>query len=220
MWGVFRTRASALSRLPLVPDGSVHPAERPAEILDQPFERQIQRRPPSDQHIVVARAASGRAAKAAPPRANAGARGCARPRCRPSSRQVNPTRTGPSSWRSRACNTKPLTGALAPVVAARKSARCLSRSMSPARWPAPVSGAEPLPSARTPGGQNLAATRGLQAGAKSMTALAHQLAGLIGPLHEIVLRSPSRAGLYGGRAGASNGHHPRLARITICLKYQ
>jgi len=56
-----------------------------------------------------------------------------------------------------------------------------------------MSGAQPLAPARSPGGQHLAATLGLQAMAKTMTALAHQFAGLVGPLHEFDLRSPSRA---------------------------
>src|SRR4029078_3672812 len=45
------------------------------------------------------------------------------------------------------------------------------------------SGAEPLAATVAPGGNHLAASRGRHAGAKSMTALAHDLAGLIGPLH-------------------------------------
>ena len=57
------------------------------------------------------------------------------------------------------------------------------------------SGAQPLAAAPPPRRQDLAAPFGLQAMAKAMTALAHQLAGLIGPLHELCLRSPSRAGL-------------------------
>jgi hypothetical protein len=37
--------------------------------------------------------------------------------------------------------------------------------------------------------------------AKTMTALAHQLAGLVGPLHEFDLRSPSRAAYTEARQG-------------------
>ena len=58
---------------------------------------------------------------------------------------------------------------------------------------AALSGAQPLAAACPAGGKHLAATLGLQAMAKAMTALAHQLAGLVGPLHELNLRSPSRA---------------------------
>ena len=114
---------------------------------------------------------------------------------------VNPTRTGPSSRRSSACSTNPLTGALEPVAAARKSARCRSRSMDDAGVRRRLSGAQPLAAARAAGGKHLAATRGLQAVAKAMTALAHQLAGLVGPLHEFDLRSPSRAAYTEARQG-------------------
>jgi hypothetical protein len=58
---------------------------------------------------------------------------------------------------------------------------------------AALSGAQPLAAARSASSKHLAATLGLQAMAKAMTALAHQLAGLVGPLHEFDLRSPSRA---------------------------
>jgi hypothetical protein len=58
---------------------------------------------------------------------------------------------------------------------------------------AALSGAEPLAAACSAGGKHLAATLSLQAMAKAMAAFAHQLAGLVGPLHEFDLRSPSRA---------------------------
>ena len=45
------------------------------------------------------------------------------------------------------------------------------------------SGAQTLAAARTAGSENLAAAGGGQARAKTVTALAHELAGLIGPLH-------------------------------------
>src|SRR5882757_3482255 len=123
--------------------------------------------------------------------------------------QVKPTRTGPSSWRSRAWSTNPPAGALAPAVAARKSARCLSRCIAGAGRPAPVSGAEPLASARATGGQDLATPGGLEAVAKSVTALAHQLAGLIGPLHESGLRFAVACGLIRRLGkGVKCGTHP------------
>ena len=56
-------------------------------------------------------------------------------------------------------------------------------------------GAEPLASARATGGQNLATPHGLEAVAKSVAALAHQLAGLIGPLHESCLRFALKGGI-------------------------
>src|SRR5262249_29088521 len=42
---------------------------------------------------------------------------------------------------------------------------------------------QPLAAARAPGGDHLAASLGRHAGAKTMSALAHQLARLVGPLH-------------------------------------
>ena len=43
---------------------------------------------------------------------------------------VKPIRTGPWSFRWRACSTKAGAGTLMPVAAARKSARCFSRCIS------------------------------------------------------------------------------------------
>ncbi len=68
---------------------------------------------------------------------------------------------------------------------------------------AQILGCEPLAAARPTRGNHLAAARGLHAGAVSVTALAHQLAGLIGPLHEVALRSPSRAAYTGAPHWAS-----------------
>src|SRR4029453_16333750 len=97
---------------------------------------------------------------------------------------VKPTRIGPCSSRLRACRTNAAVGTLAPVAAARKSARCLSRSMAPTPFvPRRASGAEPLASARTARGNHLASAFGRHAGTKAVTALAHTLARLIGPLH-------------------------------------
>jgi hypothetical protein len=47
----------------------------------------------------------------------------------------------------------------------------------------PGSGAQALAATRATGGENLTATDGRQAGAEAVTALAHQFAGLISPLH-------------------------------------
>src|SRR5262249_41240086 len=97
---------------------------------------------------------------------------------------VKPTRTGPPSSRLRACNTKAAVGTLAAVAAARKSARCLSRRIGrrPARR-GRRSSAEPLAPARAARGNVLAPALGRHAGTKTVTALAHQIARLIGPLH-------------------------------------
>src|SRR5262245_42800517 len=71
-----------------------------------------------------------------------------------------------------------------PVAAARKSARCRSRSMGTTPAAARrASGTEALAPARPARGDDLAAAGGLHAGAKTVTALAHQLARLISPLH-------------------------------------
>src|SRR5262249_28071842 len=106
---------------------------------------------------------------------------------------VKPTRTGPWSSRLRACRTNAAVGTLAPVAAARKSARCLSRSMATTPFvPRLASGAGPLASARAARGTPPAPAFGRHAAPKAMTALAPQFAGLIGPLHGLF-----SAGLYG-----------------------
>src|SRR3569833_3956139 len=99
---------------------------------------------------------------------------------------VKPTRTGPASPRGRIWSTKAAAGTLVPVAALRKSARCFSRSIesSVAAMRAAGLGAEPLASAGTPGLDDLAAARGLHARAETVTALAHKLARLVGPLHD------------------------------------
>src|SRR5262249_227740 len=102
-------------------------------------------------------------------------------------------RTAPWSPRLRACRTNAAVGTLAPVAAARKSARCLSRSMATTPFvPWGASGAEPLASARAARGNHLASAFGRHAGTKAVTAFGPQLARLIGPLHGLF-----SAGLYG-----------------------
>src|SRR5580692_4997410 len=95
---------------------------------------------------------------------------------------VKPTRIGPSSSRRRLCTTKAALFTRAPLATARKSARCLNRSMvkSPG---SPGSGAQTLAAARTAGGEDLAAAGRRKTSAEAVTALAHQFAGLISPLH-------------------------------------
>ena len=102
------------------------------EILCHALERQIERRPASDKHIIMS---------------------CAHPGCGPEPHNfteaaadpvaldsipdffdtVKPTRAGPWSRRLRACSTNAVDGALTPDAAARKSARCLNRSMEAMR---------------------------------------------------------------------------------------
>src|SRR5215475_10129926 len=97
---------------------------------------------------------------------------------------VKPTRTGPWSSRLRLCRENAALETLAPLATARKSARCLSRSMMGfLKAGKPGSGAQALAAAGAAGGQNLAAAGGGEARAKTVAALAHQFAGLIGPLH-------------------------------------
>src|SRR5215470_2953955 len=97
---------------------------------------------------------------------------------------VKPTRAGPSSSRRRAWSTKAGAGIRVPAATARNSARRLRRSIR--QKPLPRSGAQPLASARAPGGHHLAPALGRHAGTETVTALAHQLARLIGPLHGVI----------------------------------
>jgi hypothetical protein len=80
---------------------------------------------------------------------------------------------------------------------------------------AALSGAQPLAAARSASSKHLAATLGLQAMAKAMTALAHQLAGLVGPLHEFDLRSPSRAAYTEAREGRQCDPFQALNEIDL-----
>ena len=102
------------------------------EVLCHALERQIERRAPSDKHIIMS---------------------CAHPGCGPEPHNfteaaadplrstafptffdtVKPNRAGPWSRRLRACSTNAADGALIPDAAARKSARCLNRSMEAMR---------------------------------------------------------------------------------------
>src|SRR5262249_23190968 len=104
------------------------------------------------------------------------------------------------------CTTNPGVETLAPAAAARKSLRRFSRSIAPTcvpTWdrgrparpsmqaggtPAVPGGdvrsrTEPLAAARATSVEHLATARSCHPGPEAMTALAHQLARLIGPLH-------------------------------------
>src|SRR5947208_13035182 len=96
---------------------------------------------------------------------------------------VNPTRAGPWSSRRRLCRVNAPELARAPLATARKSARCLSRSMNSVLRGQPGSGAQTLAAPRAARGEDLAAAGGGETGAEAVTALAHQFAGLISPLH-------------------------------------
>ena len=97
---------------------------------------------------------------------------------------VKPTRTGPLS--PRVARLQHETRGRRPWPRSRRPGNPLVASAAPWTTPAalrPTSGAEPLAAARAARGDHLAAARGRHAGAKTVTALAHQLARLIGPLH-------------------------------------
>src|ERR1700712_736073 len=94
---------------------------------------------------------------------------------------VKPIRTGPSSSLTRFWTTKAALLIRAPLATARKSARCLNRSMMKSLEAR--SGAQTLTASRAARGENLAAAGGRKPGAKAVTALAHQFARLISPLH-------------------------------------
>jgi hypothetical protein len=83
------------------------------------------------------------------------------------------------------------------LATARKSARCLNRSMMISGKPG--SGAQTLAAPRAARGEDLAAAGRGKTGTEAVTALAHQFAGLISPLH--------------GSFSADN----LPARATICL---
>ena len=96
---------------------------------------------------------------------------------------VKPIRTGPLSARARACKRNPR---LAPCLRSRRPGNRIVSSAAPWMTPAPrrrTSGAEPLASSRAARGHHLAPARCRHACAKTVTAFAHQLARLIGPLH-------------------------------------
>ncbi len=69
-------------------------------------------------------------------------------------------------------------------------------------------GGQPLASARAAGADDLAAARGLHAGAITVTAFAHELAGLIGPLHRFCSPFAVACGLIRSPAGAVNATLP------------
>src|SRR3954467_1838055 len=97
---------------------------------------------------------------------------------------VKPIRIGPWSARSRRWTTKAGLFARTPSATARKSARCRSRSMMEiSGTDALASGAETLAAPSATRGEDLAAAGGGETGAEAVTALAHQFAGLISPLH-------------------------------------
>jgi hypothetical protein len=92
-------------------------------------------------------------------------------------------RIDPSSARCRACSTKARPAARAPPAAARKSLRRLSRSTT--AEPQSRSRTEALAPTRPPRRDDLAAAVGRHAGAKTVPALAHQFARLVGSFHGI-----------------------------------
>src|SRR5262249_52835183 len=87
----------------------------------------------------------------------------------------------------RACSTNAAVITFAPRAAVRKSARCLRRSMADGRRRR-ASGTEPAAAVGAALCEHPAAALGRHARAETMTALAHQLARLVGPLHRVFSR--------------------------------
>ena len=127
---------------------------------------------------------------------------------------VNPTRTGPSSARRRACNTNALAEALTPVDAARKSVRRVNRSMATTEK-TPRSRTEPLTPVRTPRRKHPATALRRHPGAKAVAALAHQFARLVGPFHGICLRCAPRPRPARRSATLSAKSMPREFRCRV-----
>ena len=129
---------------------------------------------------------------------------------------VKPTRTGPPTSRLSACNTNAAVATLTPLAAARKSVRRRNRSMERRRA---GSGAEPLAATRAARGEHPTAALGLHARAETVTALAHQLARLIGPLHgsfSAERGAPPIDGWRGAGATGSAGWWPPRPKTAIC----
>src|SRR5207244_859233 len=118
-----------------------------------------------------------------------------------------------------ACNTNAAVATLTPLAAARKSVRRRNRSMKRRRA---VSGAEPLAAARAARGEHTATAFGRHARAETVTAFAHQLARLIGPLHGSFSAQRDAPPLDDWRgAGAvgatgSSGWWPPRPKTAIC----
>ena len=183
----------------------------------------LQRRPASDQHVIVAgakRRGWALSRTISRNRRRTRFRCTALPTCLDT---VKPTRTGRVAGRFRRAarlqQRKRWPGARAPAAAARKSVRRFNRSMSAtlSRYCIGLSG--PTQHASRPSAssyalsflrpcarravEHLAAALGRHAGAEAVTALAHQFARLVGPFHAILQLQYWR-GLYGSPSGPSN----------------
>ena len=173
----------------------MHAPQRAREFVRHPVERHAERRAPSDQHVIVPGRRPGRGSAS-----RTTSRSRRRTRLRSTALPtflvtVKPNARRPSSSRWRACSTNAAAGTLrsasprpgSPPVAStvpwKRATGCV-----------PPSGGQPLAPARAPRDEHLAAALGGHAGAESVTALAHQLARLIGPLHVSILRWSRRDG--------------------------
>ena len=130
---------------------------------------------------------------------------------------VKPIRVGPKSSR-RARQQHGVHPAMPPPATARKSARCLSRSMIESPRKRSPSGAQTLAAARAACGKHLAAASRSETGTEAVTALAHQFAGLISALHgsfsadrgKSACWMRSRPGMLAGPKRAFSG--PKMSR--------
>ena len=179
------------------------------------LERHVECRAPPDQHIIVAGMHARRRAESrtiSRNRRRTRLRSTALPTCRDT---VKPTRTGavlgaPARLQHEGAGRTP-------AVRPRRHESPPGASAAPwygrhgaADWQRLRSRTEPLAALRAPGRQHLAAAFGRHAGAKTVTALAHQFARLIGPFHGIDLRS-ARFAAQSMRRHMSIG--ARLARL-------
>src|SRR5262252_9179255 len=122
---------------------------------------------------------------------------------------VKPTRIGPKSSRRRPCNVKAGLFTRAPPATARKSARCLRRSILESPDKGPGSGAQALAAPRAARSEDLATAGGGETGAETVAALAHQFRGLISPLHGSFSADRGKSACWieiaSGDVGAPNG---------------
>jgi hypothetical protein len=182
----------------------MHAPQRPVELFYHSAKWQPKCRPPSDQHIIMSRPHSSRSAPSHNlPQAAANAIALDGVADLLRHGKANPHRT----------TIPPFTGLQYERRRRRLGAACGCQEIRAmpqslhgvTRVTAPSLRTEPLAPARASGGNHPAAALGGHAGAESVTALAHQLARLIGPLHGIVLRLSRRSGRWrNSSAGAAS----------------
>jgi hypothetical protein len=157
--------------------------ERPTEVLDQSRERQLKCGATTDQHIVIPRPEPARVRKPhdfaqSTPHAIALDRIADLLR----HRKADPWRTCVGA--RTALQHKGRRGSPGTRRGVEKI-RPLPQSLHGSGPASRSSGAEPLPAARPAGIEHLAAARGGHPAPETVAALAHQLARLVGPLHDM-----------------------------------